>query len=109
MGQAHEEIGDCELSCDHCTGVRAEALAAEGMMGSGHVKRARRRSKKRKKPHQGELFYTGPPAQRRFASGKKVGRPREEGSCQRHEERPTRNPRNPLHVTLAADAHADDA
>ena len=72
-------------------------------------KRARRRSEKLKKTHQGELFYTGPPAQRRFASGKKVGRPREEGSCQRHEERPTRNPRNPLHVTLAADAHADDA
>jgi ATP-dependent DNA helicase RecQ len=36
-----EEIGDCEASCDRCTGLTAEELAAEGMMRKGAVKRAR--------------------------------------------------------------------
>jgi ATP-dependent DNA helicase RecQ len=30
-----EEIGPCDVSCDWCTGVKAEDLAAEGMMAAG--------------------------------------------------------------------------
>ncbi len=45
------------------------------------------------------LFDPRPASKRRFASGKKVGRPPEEDSGQRHERRPNRNPRHPLHIT----------
>ena len=63
--------------------------------------RAARRAKGRKKgaePEQLLLFDDREPAKRTFASGKKIGRPRKEGAGLRHEARPVRNPRHPLHV-----------
>ena len=35
LSHLSEEIGPCDVSCDWCTGVKAEDLAAAGMMGVG--------------------------------------------------------------------------
>ena len=35
LSHLSEEIGTCDVSCDWCTGVKAEDLAAAGMMGVG--------------------------------------------------------------------------
>ena len=48
-----EEIGPCDVSCDWCTGVKAEELAAVGMMASGagmHTDAARPSRRSRRSP-----------------------------------------------------------
>ena len=48
-----EEIGPCDVSCDWCTGVKAEELAAAGMMAAGagmHTDAARPSRRSRRSP-----------------------------------------------------------
>jgi len=56
-----EEIGDCELSCDRCTGVEAQELAAAGMMGGEPVKRVRRTSRSKGGGAGASRVAEGPP------------------------------------------------